>query len=147
MTPYPKFSLLVSCALTIFVFQANAQNESNLQLESDFELINQIDLIFDEIRVQENVTDIKTDLNDKNDSFKIFPTPATDFFQINSKLTEFDQVQITIYSSGGKRISTQKLSSANYKVDISDFSSGSYYVFVFRENQLLSNPIPLTVTE
>ncbi len=111
-------------------------------------MINQIDLIFDEIKTTEiNSTDSRKNIVNDKAKFKIYPTPAKEFFQIDTDLNDFEQVLLTIYSSEGKKISTYDMTSSNFKVDLSEFTSGNYFVLISKENSPLGNPILLTVAK
>ena len=63
MTPYPKIHTLVA---VVFIFVSThliAQQSNQSQLEVDFDLINKIDLIFDEIKTTEiNSTDSRKNI-------------------------------------------------------------------------------------
>ena len=148
MTPYPKIHTLVA---VVFIFVSThliAQQSNQSQLEVDFDLINKIDLIFNEIKTTEiNSTDSRKNIVNDKAEFKIYPTPAKEFFQIDTDLNDFEQVLLTIYSSEGKKISTYDMTSSNFKVDLSEFTSGNYFVLISKENSPLGNPILLTVAK
>jgi len=72
------------------------------------------------------------ELSDKN-KFSIFPNPASDFININTK----EKSEIQIFNSTGQLILSQNANSINTRLDISDFSTGVYFLNIMDEDGLI----------
>jgi hypothetical protein len=87
----------------------------------------------------------QTDFDGKSETFKpllstcfntkettYFPNPVKDKMQIN---TSNDFTHATIFSIDGKRIKESEISSSNNQIDLSDFSSGMYFIQLSNTNK------------
>lgn len=77
-----------------------------------------------------NVT-VTTGINESaiENSLNIFPNPAKDAVTVSAKLTNADDVTITVYDVTGRVIYSNELSDVsniNNKIDVSTFAKGSY---------------------
>ncbi|MDD2635148.1 MAG: T9SS type A sorting domain-containing protein [Bacteroidales bacterium] len=66
-----------------------------------------------------------------------FPVPANDYFTLN--IPDFNNETLEIYSVGGKAIRKIQISSESTKIDISNFSSGTYiYRILDKSNKIVA---------
>ncbi|MBN2165783.1 MAG: RICIN domain-containing protein [Marinilabiliaceae bacterium] len=81
----------------------------------------------------------KTNVNDE--SFEIFPNPASSYADVAFYLEQQSDVSIEIFDLSGKLISTSNLQNVNpgkiiQTIDLSCFHSGTYLVYVKTANQI-----------
>ena len=65
--------------------------------------------------------------DDKKVEFSIYPNPATDALYLQSKQ---EMTSISICTILGQEIYSSKVDSLSYRVDVSNFSSGTYFIKV-----------------
>jgi hypothetical protein len=71
-------------------------------------------------------------------SISIFPNPTTDIAKIDLGNLDPSEVSIEIFSTDGQRItSIQNLQQYNYKLSMSDFSKGVYFLKIQYRNELI----------
>ncbi len=68
----------------------------------------------------------------KQDSFSVFPNPATDQFIIKNKNQA--NSSFSIYNSVGQKILEEKITSEEQVVNVSQFNSGVYFIIVKENN-------------
>ena len=68
--------------------------------------------------------------------FKILPTISKDFFWLISEKVLFDEKYIRIFNASGQLIEakTAKVSTAEYKIDASQWMDGLYFIYIQGEN-------------
>ncbi len=65
-------------------------------------------------------------------SFKVYPSPAADFINIEIPLVDTGRVNLELYNNSGvKVLSTRTAYQPVLQVNIGDFPSGIYYLKVF----------------
>lgn len=69
---------------------------------------------------------VRNDSADKNDQWKIFPNPTSDYLTLLNKNRE-ESISVQIFSASGKLMFQQKLDLAN-QLDLSSFPSGIYFL-------------------
>lgn len=75
--------------------------------------------------------------NIKNNTFEIFPNPASDIINISYDEKEHKNIEAEIYSYDGKLIRKQNISSQNKVIPISDIHKGNYILKVFSKSVYL----------
>jgi hypothetical protein len=75
--------------------------------------------------------------NIKNNTFEIFPNPASDIINISYDEKVYKNIVAEIYSYDGKLIRKQNISSQNKVIPISDIHKGNYILKVFSKDVYL----------
>ncbi|WP_066440714.1 T9SS type A sorting domain-containing protein [Chryseobacterium sp. CCH4-E10] len=75
--------------------------------------------------------------NLKNNTFEIFPNPASDIINISYNEKEHKNIEAEIYSYDGKLIKKQNISSQNKVISISDIHKGNYILKIFSKGVYL----------
>jgi hypothetical protein len=75
----------------------------------------------------------KEELMESEISFKVYPSPVTDFINIEIPMADTGRVSLELYNNSGvKVLSTITDCQPVLQVNISDFPSGIYYLKVFQ---------------
>jgi hypothetical protein len=80
-------------------------------------------------------TDIQEIVVDKN-YFNVYPNPASNFVHIKTNINLNDDSKLTIYSEDGKLIISISSVSDDMNIDVSDLSSGYYFVELITTNKV-----------
>ena len=77
-----------------------------------------------------------TEVFSTNNYFQIYPNPSSDFLTIQFKNSEKEEIQI--YNSIGELVKKAIISN-NHTIDVSELSSGIYFIHLINSNQLLTH--------
>ena len=76
-----------------------------------------------------------------HDLYKIFPNPTTGIINIRSQQKSQNITKVDLYNTSGNRIKTQIVSGQNAYLDLSDFPSGSYFIRLSNDKNVLTKHI------
>lgn len=88
-----------------------------------------------------NEVDIKTKPADYNMSVVAYPNPTKDV--INIKLQQSDEINYFLTDMNGKVIQRGQFNGTEYKIDLSNYISGTYNLTLLNSNQKLSKTIKI----
>ena len=74
---------------------------------------------------------------EKRGAINIFPSIATDFVSIASPVQKINEVEI--FSADGRLVKRVNIKNETDKIDISSFSSGTYYVRVYDKSEFIKS--------
>lgn len=119
-----KFNIPIAVSLGYYDVHVNTRNQGNLILTGGFLiLLSGIDEI-------------------ENSRFiEIYPNPATDNIQLQSKLSDVNNAELKIYDVHGKEVfskSYTNLLKQSVKINISDFSQGIYFLSIKAKNKTIT---------
>lgn len=77
--------------------------------------------------------------NLKNNTFEIFPNPATDVLNLSYNEKLYKNIETEIFSYDGKLIKKQHINSQNKSIPISDLPRGNYILKVFNKGIYLNS--------
>lgn len=123
------------CFVMLLSPPSHAQGQIN-DFESDFEKINQVGVIYQEVQLRSNTSSTKSPYFGSLD-FQVFPSPAVDHLYIQFEDDRLDDVAYSIYSSDGKLVHQQILKENQLKLDTKDYLSGNYFIKLTHNGQLL----------
>lgn len=72
-------------------------------------------------------------------TLKIFPNPATDFFNIELKEVSSEKLTYYLFDISGQLITSKVISSTLERVELEGLSNQTYFLKVLDENQLLQS--------
>lgn len=78
-----------------------------------------------------------TEQNLKNNTFEIFPNPASDVLNVSYNEKLYKDIETEIFSYDGKLLKKQHINSQNKLIPISDFPTGNYILKVFNKGVYL----------
>ncbi|MFZ6052756.1 T9SS type A sorting domain-containing protein [Halocola ammonii] len=91
------------------------------------------------INIIEDASTIGIDEEQHLESIEVYPNPATDFVMLSSNVHWKSETTVTVYNVHGATLKSQKVNleqnGGEYKVDISQYSSGLYFINVSTKGQ------------
>lgn len=140
------------CVLTVICFAAIAHHHARSQNDppssaATMELINQMDIIFDEITIHPTITSNSNLITINEPTVKVLPTPATDHIYIQSDIQNFDGHHFSILASDGKKVLDGSLNESRKFVELSSLQPGAYILQLTQENKPIHNPMKFTIVK
>jgi hypothetical protein len=100
-------------------------------------------LTIDNVSLQQFPTGIP--VQSQNDDIIVFPNPATDYIQVNTKTSE--PYTLSILDMGGRLVKQEILNQQNNRVSLKAFSTGNYEILVADKGQQIVTREKLTITK
>ncbi len=75
------------------------------------------------------------EINSKNISISLFPNPTQDF--VNLEVDNYNNLTFQLFSFNGKLIQTNKLSSKNTEIKMTNLSAATYFLKILNNNKLI----------
>ncbi len=100
--------------------------------------------MIDDIEINTTITSIDG-IKDEVQNISIYPNPASDYINVVSSFSG-ENMQITVTNMIGKVIDLvtyNNFSAGEYKIDMSEFDAGIYYININADNKVISEKITL----